>query len=232
MKTAVFLQVRVGSTRLPGKALLPLEGLTVIEHAMRNLMDVNADVFAILTEPESKSQLAGLAEKWGYKLFIGDREDVLKRYADAVKYFSAETVVRATGDNPLVSGSLANDIIRYHNLKNADFSAFTGMPLGTGVEILRGESILQANELSTDLYEREHVSPSLYFRESKFYINRVPVSGEYYFPEGRVTLDTIEDYNYLKNIFRQLNNCKQINIQTLVTWLRMNMPVNNYALAQ
>ncbi len=232
MKTAVFLQVRVGSTRLPGKALLPLENLTVIEHAMRNLKDVDADIFALLTEPESELQLSGLADKWGFQLFVGDRDDVLKRYSDAVKYFSAETVVRATGDNPLVSGALANAVIKYHHLKNADFSAFTGMPLGTGVEILKGESIILADALSVDTYEREHVSPYLYFRENEFRINRVPVSGEYYFPEGRVTLDTMEDYIFLKNIFRQLNSCEKINIQTLVTWLRMNIPANNYALAQ
>ena len=90
--TGVFLQVRIDSTRLPGKALLLLEDYKVIEHAMRNLKVVNADVFALLTEPASAIQLTHLAEKWGYKVFVGDKNNVLKRYANAIQHFSVTTV--------------------------------------------------------------------------------------------------------------------------------------------
>ena len=41
--TAVFLQVRLGSTRFPRKALAELAGRTVIEHAMHALREVPAD---------------------------------------------------------------------------------------------------------------------------------------------------------------------------------------------
>ncbi len=230
--TGVFLQVRIDSTRLPGKALLPLEDYSVIEHAMRNLKVVNADVFALLTESSSALQLTHFAEKWGYEVFVGDKDDVLKRYANAVQHFSVKTVVRATGDNPMVSGKLANQILKYHHLKNADFSAYMGMPLGTGVEIIKAKALLEAHHLSEDPYEREHVSPFLYFRNDEFIINRVPVPAEYYYPDGRVTLDTLEDYSILMHIYRQLYHGQPIDIQTLVSWLRINLPEEYYPLAQ
>ena len=230
--TGVFLQVRLDSTRLPGKALLPLEDYTVIEQAMRSLKVVKADVFALLTESSSVLQLEPLAERWGYEVFVGDKDNVLKRYANAVQYFSVSTVIRSTGDNPLVSGSMANKILEYHVLKNADFSAFTGMPLGTGVEILKSESILKANSSSMDSYEQEHVSPYLYFREKEFLIKRVPVSSECYCPDTRVTLDTEFDYKRIKQIYRQLYRGQPIDIQNLVFWLRSNKSVEYYPLAQ
>lgn len=230
--TGVFLQVRLDSSRLPGKALLPLEDYTVIEQAMRSLKLVNADVFALLTEPKSASQLIPLAEKWGYEVFVGDKENVLKRYADAIQYFSVSTVIRATGDNPLVSGLLANQILDYHHLKNADYSGYTGIPLGTGVEVLKAEAVLRANNLSTDPYEKEHVSPYLYFRDKEFIIKRVPISSEYYCPEGKVTLDTEEDYSNIKQIYRQLYRGQPLHIQSLVSWLRLNISEEYYALAQ
>ncbi len=48
MRTGIFIQVRLGSTRLPGKALLPLPGGSVIQHVMRALAAVPADVHALL----------------------------------------------------------------------------------------------------------------------------------------------------------------------------------------
>ncbi len=230
--TGVFLQVRIDSTRLPGKALLLLEDLKVIEHAMRNLKVVNADVFALLTEPASAFQLTHLAEKWGYKVFVGDKNNVLKRYANAIQHFSVTTVIRATGDNPLVSGLLANQILKYHNVKNADYSGFTGIPLGTGVEVINAEALLTAFRLAEDSYEKEHVAPYLYRRDDEFVINRVPAHAEYYCPDVRVTLDTEEDYTIIKRIYRQLYTGHPIEIKSLVSYLRINLPEDYYALAQ
>ena len=48
--TGVFLQVRLGSRRLPRKALLPLGDSTVIRQAMRALRRVPAGVHALLTD--------------------------------------------------------------------------------------------------------------------------------------------------------------------------------------
>jgi len=57
MTVGVFLQVRIGSTRLPGKAMLPLAGKSAVAHAMDALACVRADVHAILTDPDSAGRL-------------------------------------------------------------------------------------------------------------------------------------------------------------------------------
>ena len=54
MHRGVSIQVRLGSTRLQGKALLPLCGLAIIQHVMRCLSRVPADVRALVTERQAR----------------------------------------------------------------------------------------------------------------------------------------------------------------------------------
>ncbi len=220
--TGVFLQVRIDSSRLPGKALLPLSGKTVIEHAMLSLKKVDAGMYALLTDRASSRLLSPLSEKCGFVLFTGDKLDVLKRYADAAVYFNVDTIVRATGDNPLVSGVLADRITEIHCVNQADFSCYTGLPLGTGVEVVKTEALLYAARTAKDPFEREHVNPYLYRRESQFSINRVPVPEEFRFPQGRVTLDTEDDYLYLQLLFRMLYNGSPLELDVIIPWMRIH----------
>lgn len=220
--TGVFLQVRIDSSRLPGKALLPLSGKTVIEHAMLSLKKIDAGMYALLTDQASTRLLSPLAKKCGFILFAGDKLDVLKRYADAAEYFNVDTIVRATGDNPLVSGVLADRITKIHCADQADFSCYTSLPLGTGVEVVKAESLLYAARNAKDPFEREHVNPYLYRREGQFFINRVPAPEESRFPQGRVTLDTEDDYHYLQLLFSKLYKGSPLELDVIIPWMRIH----------
>jgi len=125
--TAVFLQVRMASSRLPGKALLPLAGKPVIQHAMEALATLPAGRYALLTDRESAPHLNGIAEACGYEVFIGDPEDVLDRFCAAAAFYAVETIVRATGDNPLVSASIAREALQLAESSGADYAGITGV---------------------------------------------------------------------------------------------------------
>ena len=218
--TGVFIQVRLDSSRLPGKALLPLEDKTAIEHSMTALRQMRGDVFALLTDESSSGALRPLAKKCGYELFAGDKDDVLKRYADAADYFGVDTIVRGTGDNPLLSREFADRTLDFHLDSGADFSCFLGMPHGTGVEVVKTAALQYANRNARDPYEREHVNPYLYKREDQFFINRVDIQDEFFFPQARVTLDTVDDYNYLKELYHDLYTGEPIELERIISWVK------------
>ncbi|HOV62268.1 MAG TPA: acylneuraminate cytidylyltransferase [Spirochaetia bacterium] len=218
--TGIFLQVRLSSSRLPRKALLPLKGITVIEHAMLSLKQAHADVYALLTDHESGATLKGLASPLGFEVFEGDPDDVLLRYASATEYYGVERVIRATGDNPLVSAILVDEIVKLHEECNADYSGFLGPPLGTCVEVVKASSLLCANSEAQDPYEREHVNPFLYRRPERFVINRPEARDEVSFRDARVTLDTPEDYKYISRIYDDLYVGRPIEAEELVCWLK------------
>src|SRR6056297_2365683 len=218
-RVAVFLQVRLDSTRLPQKALLPLSGKPVVELAMEALKKVPADVYALLTDRDSYKALSGHASVAGFETFIGPKEDVLQRYADAINYFQVDTVIRATGDNPLVSGECGARLLElYHEQRDpqVDYSGFEGLPVGTGVECVRAEALLRANREAECSYDREHVCPYLYNHPDIFRVYRPPAPKECFFPGMRVTLDTDRDYRRLQTIFNTLYSGTPITTKELI----------------
>lgn len=219
---AVFLQARIGSSRLPSKALFRLGNATSVAQAMKRLRKVGADSYVLLTDRQSFLPLKKEADLCGFEIMEGPAEDVLKRYALAVEKYTPRTVIRATGDNPLVFADAAEKIVLLHIEKDADHSWLEGMPLGAGVEVVKAEKLLQADEQAKEPYEREHVTPFLYRNPQMFRLNHVSAEKDICFPEGRITLDTMNDYLYLKKIFEQEPSLLTENSPSLVSWLRKN----------
>ncbi|MBN2051485.1 MAG: acylneuraminate cytidylyltransferase [Spirochaetales bacterium] len=218
--TALFLQARIDSTRLPGKVLLSLSGRRVIEHAMLALREIPADRHVLLTDHAGYEALKPFTETCGFDLYRGPKDDVLARYAGAARQYGADRIIRATGDNPLVDPFLAADILRRHGEAGAHYSAYVGAPLGTGVEVVEAEALFRAEAEGRDPYEREHVTPFVYRRPEEFVIYRPRVPEPQFFPEGRVTLDTEADYAFLRIVFSRLYDGRPVSADTLVRWLK------------
>ena len=222
MKTGVFVQVRLASTRLPGKALLPLIGGNIIEHVMRALKAIDADVYALLTNDNSAEVLKPYAKSEKFELFKGPEEDVLKRYTAAIVNCEVDRVIRATGDNPLVSAKLAREIIQVHEKEGADLSHYIGIPWGTGIEVIAGNALLSADRMSTDPYEREHITTYIYRNGKNFKVVEADCPLEYHLPEWDVSLDTEDDYTLLGRIYSDLYRDIPIEIDELAHWLTQN----------
>jgi len=218
--TSVFLQVRLDSSRLPGKALAILGDKTVVQCCFQALSNIRADRRILVTEPGSIEILGPLAEAAGWESFVGSKNDVLDRFVQTARATGTTTIVRATGDNPFVSAALANRLLDLHESHQADYSGFIGAPVGTGVEILRAHALEEAWASHPDDYEREHVSPFLYRRPDRFRILRPDVPLEYQAAEARVTLDTSEDLGYLRKLWADLFCGRALEVEDFIPWLK------------
>ena len=216
----MLLQVRLRSHRLPRKALLPLQGETVLTHVLRALKPIPAEVYALLTEPGSVAALQPLAEAEGFSVFVGPEEDVLARYARAVEQYRVRRVVRATGDNPLVSARAAEALLAIHEQERYDLSHFLNNPLGTGVEVVEASALLEAHARARDPHEREHITTYLYRHARKFRVGEIPCPGAWAYPQARLTLDTEEDYALIRELFADLYARRPIEIEEVVEWLQ------------
>jgi len=218
--TGVFVQVRLGSSRLPRKALLPLEDGAIIEHVMRACRLVRADHYALLTDAFSARAFESMARNQGFDVIVGPDDDVLARYEAAARLYGTSRVVRATGDNPLVSPSMADEILRIHTRAGADLSHFPGLPLGTGVEVIRAGALFEAAGEAYDPYEREHVTAYLYRDRDRFTVLEPECPGPYRFPDVKVSVDDRRDYALIKRIWRDLYRGEPIEIDDVARWLR------------
>ncbi|MFW5688724.1 MAG: cytidylyltransferase domain-containing protein [Spirochaetota bacterium] len=217
--TGVLLQARLSSTRMPNKALLELGGRTVVEQAMRSLSRVPAHAHVLVTDEESSLLLAPRAHACGWEHFAGSRENVLDRFVSASRRFGLTEIVRATGDNPLVSWELARMAVAARRRLAADYLGFDGPPLGTGVEVVLADALERAHRESYDPYDREHVTPYLYRNPGRFACSRVAAPPAYRLPAARVSLDTAEDYAALCELFGELYEGDPIPVLRLIRHL-------------
>lgn len=216
--TGIVLQARLGSTRLPGKALLPFGGGTLVESALRRLRSVPSDAYILATEPKSAGELGPLAARQGWVLFVGPEDDVLVRFCGAIRAHGLDRVVRATGDNPFTSPEAAAELLADPETEASDYAAYQGLPLGFGVEIVRARALLEAEAEARDPYEREHVCPFLYRRPERFRLYRPRAPERFRAPEARITVDTREEYEAARAVLAACG--EDPSSDSLVKWLR------------
>ena len=224
MSTGIFVQVRLGSTRLPAKALEPLPGGCIIQHVMKSLQAVPADIRALLTDSKSSRSLEPLADEEGFKVFVGPEMDVLGRFCMASRAYGTDCVIRATGDNPLTSARLAREILAEHATAQADLSHYLGIPWGSGIEVVTARALFEAERDSTLPDEREHITTFLYRHPDRFRILEAPAPLYAAFAEGRVTVDTPADLREITRLFDDLYTGHPIEIEKVVAWLKDHGP--------
>ena len=215
-RVGLFLQARLGSSRLPKKILLPLGGKSLIEQAMESLKNVVADSYVLLTDNDSFSRLELIANKSGFTPLAGPSEDVLRRFAIGLECFPVDIVIRATGDNPLVSSEAATYALEMFKKRNADYLALEGLPLGAGVEIVRAKALLQADREATSSYDREHVCPYLYNNPSKFKIVRLKCLAKWRGEGKSITIDTDTEYENVVKLYSMLYKGHPIELEEIV----------------
>lgn len=201
MKTnrVVVVQCRLSSTRLPKKALKNLAGKPVLSWVLSSMKKVAADSYYVATDFDSYDYIKDLCSENGFECFAGDLNDVLKRFCDLLKTLDCKTVIRATADNPFLFYEAAEESAkdfeaRNNSGMNVDYLTWTGLPHGSGVEIMKASSLLKAIDLTSDPYDHEHVGPALYNHKDIFNCLFVKAPFRFYHPELRTTIDTYSDF--------------------------------------
>jgi spore coat polysaccharide biosynthesis protein SpsF len=202
--TAVVLQARLDSTRLPGKALLPLGGKPLLYRVMEALKAVRADAYVLAAPEDCAGAFSPLAEKAGFAFIAGPKHDVLARYCCAVRRFGIDRVIRATGDNPFVFADAAEAINAEAVSRAADYAGYTDLPYGAGVESVAAQALLRAEREAALPAEREHVCPYLYAHAGLFRLYRPAAPRKWRRPEIRLTVDTPHDLQAANALWRRL----------------------------
>ncbi|MBQ0051072.1 MAG: methyltransferase domain-containing protein [Treponema sp.] len=209
MKTIVAVQCRLSSSRLPGKALLPLGGKTVLDWTLASMKKVPAEEYYVATDEDSYEALKPICERNGFEVFKGPLEDVLERYCLLIQKTGADVVIRATADNPFLFYEAASSLVEQYKRRNetskCDYITYQNLPHGSGVEMFDAHSLLRARELTQDPYDHEHVGPSLYNHPENFNSVMIPSPAEWSYPKLRTTIDTRADYRRALAIVKKIS---------------------------
>lgn len=218
MRIVLIVQMRLDSTRLPRKALLPLGDDILAGAVMRRLTRIPADAYVLASDADGAAELGPVAAARGFEVYAGPKDDVLARFAGAARAYAAEIVIRATGDNPFTSYELGAALAERFVSGGADYAGYLGMPTGMGVELVRASALYRAEREASLSAEREHVCPYLYSHPELFSIDRPACPEAWSLPEGRLTVDTAEDYERARLIVAELG--PEPSDAELLAWLR------------
>jgi spore coat polysaccharide biosynthesis protein SpsF len=202
--TAIILQARLDSQRLPGKSLLPLGGRPLIFRVMEALTFLEADRRILACPEDCTSSFAPLAEEAGFEIVTGPKENVLSRFCIAIRRFKVDRIIRATGDNPFVLIDAAQAIGQEAEALRADYACYAGIPHGSGVECIDSEALLKAEKEAESDAEREHVCPFLYAHPEIFFLHRPLAPRKWQDLSMWLTVDTREDLDRAEILYRAL----------------------------
>ncbi len=145
MKTGIIICSRLGSTRIPGKALIDLDGKPLMQHLIERLP---SDLPIVVAVPkEELKQYAFLVKLFkNVGLFAGAPDDPLERMYLAAKKFKFDTIVRVTHDKVFVDKELMHAILSTFEKKKLDY-VFTSFSVpGTGCEVISFAALKRAYE--------------------------------------------------------------------------------------
>jgi spore coat polysaccharide biosynthesis protein SpsF len=210
VSTVAVLQARTGSTRLPGKVLLPLAGAPALLRMIERLAStttVDRLVVATTLAPGDDAVVA-LCDAAGVAVVRGSEDDVLSRVVLAVEQVApaAELVVRLTGDCPLIDPGIVDAVVLRAADDGLDYVSNTQPPTwpdGLDVEVVRRQVLVRAHRDATLPSDREHVTP--WVRRSLARDRIGAVTGPRDLSSLRWTLDEPEDYVLVAAVYAALH---------------------------
>jgi len=202
-----IIQARMGSSRLPKKIMLELEGKTALERVIERVRACRlVDDIVIATTTETRdAETASFCEKRGIKFFRGSENDVLDRFYRAALHFKADQIVRVTSDCPMIDPAVIEKVISLHLKTKADYTSNVlkeSFPDGQDVEILSFGALKKAWESARLQSEREHVTTFIRNHPEIFKLQNVENGQD--LSSKRWTLDQAEDYEFIKSIYKAL----------------------------
>lgn len=206
MNVVAIVQARMGSTRLPGKVLMPLAGRPVLAHVVQRLRACRSlHGIAVATSTDaSDDPIAHWCDAHGVRCVRGSLHDVLDRYHQAASALGADAVVRITADCPALDPAIVDEVVRGFVAGDYDFYALLGeFPDGLDCSVFAARALARAWREATLPSQREHVGPYIEHQPQLFR------NGGLYKFQGlghlRWTLDEPRDLVFLQQVFERLD---------------------------
>lgn len=207
MRIVAIVQARNGSMRLPNKVMRPIQGRMMIDILLDRLARSRRidEIVVATTDHRRDDSLAAVVEELGYKCFRGSEDDVLHRYQACAASVNADTVVRITGDCPLIDPDITDQCIEKFLESGVDYVSNIEPPTfpdGLDVEVFSTAALNRADRDATGQYNREHVTPFL--RESGLF-SKINLAHREDLSAMRWTVDDEADLRTVENIFGQFS---------------------------
>jgi len=208
MKIVASIQVRMNSSRLKGKALKKICGKTSLEWVIESVKKSKYvdDLIVATTVDKTDDELVSFLDEIGVKYFRGDIENVGERLFKSAKELNADYVARIVGDHPLNSYELLDFLIEKHLEESNDFTSVNRDNIAVGIlsEVISMNAFEKLMNSSLDFSQSEYLTFFFLNNEHFFKIGLYDAPEYLQSSNYRLTLDYIEDFQFINEIIKTL----------------------------
>ena len=212
MKVVVVVQARLGSSRLPGKVLLPLAGAPLLQRMLERVLAAGEpdEVVVATTRAPGDEPVRELARGLGLRVVSGHESDLLDRHRDAAGVSRADVIVKVPSDCPLIDPGVIDRVIATYRAVAQSVDFVTNLhpptwPDGNDVEVMPRDVLETAWREARRPLEREHTTPFVWDRPERFrLVNVVSDLGRDLSKSHRFTIDYPEDYALIERLYAAL----------------------------
>jgi spore coat polysaccharide biosynthesis protein SpsF len=206
------IQTRRGSSRLPDKVLMPVQGKPLFLRQVERVAAARlaGRIIVATTLDAQDDVIEEICRQEGLDCFRGHATDVLDRHYQAALRFPADTVIKIPSDCPLIDPAVIDQVIGFYltNLSEFDFVSNlhpATFPDGNDVEIMPFGTLERAWREARRPLEREHTTPYIWENPELFRIGNVVMEGGVdHSMTHRFTIDYAEDYAFIRAVFDEL----------------------------
>lgn len=204
MTIAAIIQARMGSSRLPGKVLLQIEGHSMLARVVRRARraELLGEVVVATGLSPDDDPIVDECGRLGVACFRGSDEDVLSRYHAAALFHRADAVVRITSDCPLIDPGVVDRVVHEFLEREPDYAANIldrTWPRGLDTEVMSIATLDRAFAEAVLPYERIHATPYIYGHPECFDLFSVTQPED--LSDGRWTVDSPDDMEFVRAIY-------------------------------
>lgn len=202
--TLAILQARMSSSRLPGKVMMLINGEPMIFRQIERIRRAEKvdELIVATSSDESDDLLVEFLISKKVRVFRGSLDDVLSRFLEIEKMEKPNSIIRLTGDCPLVMPDLIDQMVSQFFLSKVDYLSNTlepTFPDGLDVEVIKAEAFKKLAKFELDTAEREHVTLGIYSRPNEFRIENFRNTEN--LGQNRWTVDHPEDLAFVRQVF-------------------------------
>ncbi|UIJ34646.1 aldo/keto reductase [Allobranchiibius sp. GilTou73] len=206
-RTRVVVQSRLNSSRLPGKALMTIGGMPLVELVARRASRSGHEVVVATSDEHYDTRISEHLKAVGVPVMRGELDDVLGRFVHATADLDPDDrVVRLTGDNPVMDADVIDELLTAMDASGDAYGRvdIDVVPEGLGAEGFLVRDLRRAAEATQDPYDREHVTPWLRRHLGELLFAPVANPGD---PKRfRCTVDTLDDFDRASRLFAQVDD--------------------------
>lgn len=229
-RIGIVVQVRMARSRLPGKALLPIEEKPLLRRLCdRVMLSRRADTLLVATSDQPADEaIEDACHSWGLPVFRGSETDLITRLLGAAQAHNLTALVRATGDDPLTDPNGIDELISTYLETEAELmhnEHRRGYPFGTRAEVISVDALQQCSHLVTVPGEREDFIG--WMRASTAYFHYLAVSAPLHLirPDYFLTVGYREDVELLSRVYRRFGLGDDIPLASIIRYLHQHPEV-------